>query len=101
LYVNRLISLSSINNPLSISSNIPFNLSNHHPRITHFQPCLIQFANITPYSGTTAAGFGAVAGIFALFFFADVPKVRKDIMQKIPFIGNHFVKEIAPEDNPF
>jgi len=51
--------------------------------------------------GTTAAGFGAVAGIFALFFFADVPKVRKDIMQKIPFIGSHFVKEIAPEDNPF
>ena len=29
----------------------------------------------------TAGGFGAVAGIFALFFFSDIPKVRKDIMQ--------------------
>ena len=27
------------------------------------------------------AGFGVVAGVFALFFFSDVPKVRKDIMQ--------------------
>jgi len=27
------------------------------------------------------AGFGVAAGIFALFFFSDVPKVRKDIMQ--------------------
>ncbi|KAI5203757.1 hypothetical protein E4T38_05032 [Aureobasidium subglaciale] len=51
--------------------------------------------------GTTAAGFGAVAGIFALFFFADIPRVRKDIMQKIPILGDHFVREIAPEDNPF
>ncbi|KAL1306550.1 hypothetical protein AAFC00_005240 [Neodothiora populina] len=51
--------------------------------------------------GTTAAGFGVAAGIFALFFFADIPRVRKDIMQKIPVIGDHWVKEIAPEDNPF
>lgn len=57
--------------------------------------------NRIPRSGVTAGGFGAVAGIFALFFFADVPKVRNDIMQKIPIIGDHFVKEIAPEDNPF
>ena len=32
-------------------------------------------------SGITAGSFGAVAGFFALFFFSDVPKVRKDIMQ--------------------
>ncbi|KAF1353358.1 ubiquinol-cytochrome-c reductase complex subunit-domain-containing protein [Delphinella strobiligena] len=51
--------------------------------------------------GFTAAGFGAVAGIFALFFFADIPRVRKDITSKLPFIGDHFIKEIAPEDNPF
>ena len=31
--------------------------------------------------GLTAASFGAAAGIFGLFFFSDVPKVRKDIMQ--------------------
>lgn len=33
------------------------------------------------HRGLTAASFGGVAGIFALFFFSDVPKVRKDIMQ--------------------
>jgi hypothetical protein len=53
------------------------------------------------YSGTTAGAFAGVAGIFALFFFAEVPRVRIDIMQKIPILGNYFVKEIPPEDNPF
>ncbi|MCJ1242319.1 hypothetical protein MMC14_010327 [Varicellaria rhodocarpa] len=52
-------------------------------------------------SGRTASAFGAVAGVFALFFFSDVPKVRKDIMQKMPVIGDYFVKEIPPSDNPF
>ncbi|MCJ1368157.1 hypothetical protein MMC16_007298 [Acarospora aff. strigata] len=57
----------------------------------------------SPYgpNAYTAAGFGAVAGIFALFFFSDVPKVRKDIMQKMPVIGEYFVKEVPPSDNPF
>jgi len=49
----------------------------------------------------TAAGFGAVAGVFAIFFFSDIPKVRKDILMNIPVLGDYFVKEIAPEDNPF
>ena len=73
------------------------------------------------YSGITAGSFGAVAGIFALFFFSDVPKVRKDIMQvglqysgevyagvlqntndgkqRMPIIGDMFVKEVPPSDN--
>ncbi|MCJ1318237.1 hypothetical protein MMC15_003565 [Xylographa vitiligo] len=51
--------------------------------------------------GITAGSFGAVAGIFALFFFSDVPKVRKDIMQKIPIIGDQFDKSVPPSDNPF
>lgn len=33
------------------------------------------------YSGITAGSFGVVGGVFVLFFFADVPKVRTDIMQ--------------------
>lgn len=33
------------------------------------------------HSGITAGMFGVSAGIFALFFFSDVPKVRKDILQ--------------------
>ncbi|KAK8220760.1 ubiquinol-cytochrome-c reductase complex subunit-domain-containing protein [Phyllosticta capitalensis] len=51
--------------------------------------------------GVMAAGYGAMAGIFALFFFAEVPRVRDDIMIKVPIIGDYFVKEIPPEDNPF
>ena len=27
--------------------------------------------------------------------------VRKDILSHLPVIGDYFVKEIAPEDNPF
>ena len=51
--------------------------------------------------GTIASGFGVAAGVFAVFFFGEVPRVRQDILQKIPVIGDYWVKEIAPEDNPF
>ncbi|KAF1938456.1 hypothetical protein EJ02DRAFT_410369 [Clathrospora elynae] len=51
--------------------------------------------------GVLAAGFGGAAGFFALFFFAEVPKVRDDIMKKIPVLDKFFTVEIAPEDNPF
>ncbi|KAF2826100.1 hypothetical protein CC86DRAFT_370208 [Ophiobolus disseminans] len=53
-------------------------------------------------AGVLAGGFGGVAGFFALFFFAEVPKVREDIMKKIPVLGDYpWSKQIAPEDNPF
>ncbi|TVY31437.1 hypothetical protein LOCC1_G008686, partial [Lachnellula occidentalis] len=51
--------------------------------------------------GMTLGAFGGVAGVFALFFFSDIPKVRNDIMIKLPVIGDHFVKEIPASDNPF
>ncbi|KAK3113131.1 hypothetical protein LTR53_009868 [Teratosphaeriaceae sp. CCFEE 6253] len=51
--------------------------------------------------GSMAVGFGAAAGIFALFFFDEVPKVKNDILKKIPVIGDFYVHEVAPEDNPF
>ncbi len=38
-------------------------------------------ARLTIDSGVTLGAFGAVTGVFALFFFADIPRVRKDIMQ--------------------
>lgn len=56
---------------------------------------------LTHPSGGLAAGFGGVAGFFALFFFAEVPKVRDDIMKKIPILDKFFTHEIPPEDNPF
>ena len=51
--------------------------------------------------GSILAGFGVSAGIFGLFFFGEVPKVRNDILSKMPVIGDYFVREIPPEDNPF
>ncbi|KAG4420562.1 hypothetical protein IFR04_006269 [Cadophora malorum] len=51
--------------------------------------------------GMTLGAFGGVAGVFAVFFFAEVPKVRNDIMVKVPIIGQHFIKEIPASDNPF
>ncbi|ORY15496.1 ubiquinol-cytochrome-c reductase complex subunit-domain-containing protein [Clohesyomyces aquaticus] len=65
----------------------------------------MNYHGITPATlvryGVLAGGFGGVAGIFAIFFFAEVPRVREDIMKKIPVLGSYFVKEIPPEDNPF
>ncbi|KAH8597333.1 ubiquinol-cytochrome-c reductase complex subunit-domain-containing protein [Bisporella sp. PMI_857] len=51
--------------------------------------------------GFTLGGFGAAAGVFAIFFFQDIPRVRKDIMQKIPIIGDSYIREIPASDNPF
>lgn len=36
-----------------------------------------------------------------LFFFSEVPRVREDIMRKVPILGDYFIREIPPEDNPF
>ncbi|KAI4125802.1 MAG: hypothetical protein LQ338_004082 [Usnochroma carphineum] len=43
--------------------------------------------------------FGVAGLTFALQFFADVPKVRNDIMQKLPVVGDYFIREIPPSDN--
>lgn len=51
------------------------------------------------HRGMTLGAFGGVAGFFALFFFTDIPRVRKDIVTKIPIIGQHYVKEVPPSDN--
>ncbi|OAT02981.1 hypothetical protein, variant 2 [Blastomyces dermatitidis ER-3] len=50
-------------------------------------------------SGTIATAFGATAGIFAVFFFGEVPRVRKDILMNIPVIGGYWERSIPPEDN--
>ena len=48
-----------------------------------------------------AGAFGVSAGIFVLFFFDGVPRVQKDILSKLPVIGDYFIHEVPPEDNPF
>ncbi|SPQ25322.1 42cf2dc4-5749-48d2-be97-27b0c339ad38 [Thermothielavioides terrestris] len=52
-------------------------------------------------TGFKAGLFGGV-GLFALIFFGSgIPRIQKDILQKIPFVGHHFVREIPASDNPF
>lgn len=51
-------------------------------------------------SGAMVTSFGVATGIFAVFFFGDVPRVREDILVNIPMVGGLFVKPgVAPEDN--
>ncbi|KAL3456593.1 ubiquinol-cytochrome-c reductase complex subunit-domain-containing protein [Aspergillus heterothallicus] len=52
-------------------------------------------------AGSIAATFGVSAGVFALFFFGEVPRVRKDILQKLPFFDTYLDRTVPPEDNPF
>jgi hypothetical protein len=50
-------------------------------------------------SGSIAGTFGVSAGVFALFFFGEVPRVRRDVLQQFPFFDTYFDRRIAPEDN--
>ncbi|KAJ4422933.1 glucosyltransferase [Gnomoniopsis sp. IMI 355080] len=49
--------------------------------------------------GMKAAGFGGVALFGVIYFASGIPRLQRDVLQKIPFIGNYFVNEIPPEDN--
>ncbi|RCI10634.1 hypothetical protein L249_4466 [Ophiocordyceps polyrhachis-furcata BCC 54312] len=52
--------------------------------------------------GIRAGMYGGAAGVAALLFVSGIPRVRTDIMERIPFVGHFFVKEPAnPADNPF
>lgn len=62
---------------------------------------LLEDTMLIVHSLPMATMFTAATGIFALYFFSEVPRVRKDIIEKIPIIGSYFHKEIPPEDNPF
>ncbi|TVY14232.1 hypothetical protein LARI1_G006561 [Lachnellula arida] len=73
--------------------------SPYGPKVS-FQPHVMGFTlKSATRLGVTLGAFGGVAGVFALFFFSDIPKVRNDIMIKLPVIGDHFVKEIPASDN--
>ncbi len=52
-----------------------------------------------PISGTLAASFGVFAGAAALFMLGEVPRVRRDILQKIPGLDTYYDRRVAPEDN--
>ncbi|KAL2293048.1 hypothetical protein FJTKL_08053 [Diaporthe vaccinii] len=51
--------------------------------------------------GTKAAGLGGVALFAVIFYASGIPRVQRDILQRVPFLGSYFINEIPPEDNPF
>ncbi|CAK7229937.1 hypothetical protein SEUCBS140593_007414 [Sporothrix eucalyptigena] len=51
--------------------------------------------------GLTWAPFGAAAGVAVLFYASGIPRVQRDVLQKIPVIGPYFVKTTHPADSPF
>ncbi|KAB5572329.1 ubiquinol-cytochrome-c reductase complex subunit-domain-containing protein [Coniochaeta sp. 2T2.1] len=68
----------------------------------HYQPNIagVSLKQLARF-GLKTGYFGAV-GLFAVIYFASgVPRVEKDIMQKLPFIGHRFVHTVPASDNPF
>ncbi|KAI2624763.1 ubiquinol-cytochrome-c reductase complex subunit-domain-containing protein [Xylaria nigripes] len=51
--------------------------------------------------GMKAGAFGGVALFAVIFFASGIPRVREDILQKLPFIGHRFIHKIPASDNPF
>ncbi|KAJ9628241.1 hypothetical protein H2204_009501 [Knufia peltigerae] len=95
---------SSGRTPLRVYNTQPtYNtyISPYGPKTKHIPNLMgLSFPKLLRY-GTIASGFGVAAGTFALFFFGEVPKVRNDILSKVPVIGEYWVREVPPEDNPF
>merc|ERR1712137_1508028 len=75
----------------------PAAVSMRSPYKAYRSPFGPQYTIPKNYHGLTlnqAAKYGVLAaGFFALFFFAEVPKVRDDIMKKIPVLDKFFTNE--------
>ncbi|KAH9908385.1 ubiquinol-cytochrome-c reductase complex subunit-domain-containing protein [Xylariomycetidae sp. FL2044] len=68
----------------------------------HFQPNVAGWGpkQLTRL-GVNLGAFGGVALFAVIYYASGIPRVQSDILQKIPFIGRYFVKEVIPSDNPF
>jgi hypothetical protein len=52
--------------------------------------------------GLKTGAFGASLGVALILFASGIPRVQRDILQKIPIVGSAFIKEpIHPADNAF
>ncbi|KAL7276106.1 hypothetical protein RUND412_000924 [Rhizina undulata] len=50
----------------------------------------------------SAGAFSGVAGMTAIYFLEGVPRVQRDILQKLPVIGEYWRNRGKPaSDNPF
>ncbi|KAF5012903.1 hypothetical protein FDECE_1077 [Fusarium decemcellulare] len=68
----------------------------------HSQPNLAGFTvQSATRIGTRLAFYGAPAAVAVLLFANGIPRVQRDILHRIPILGDFFRKEIHPADNPF
>ncbi|KAM0350111.1 hypothetical protein ACHAPU_003274 [Fusarium lateritium] len=66
----------------------------------HAQPNVSGFtAQSAIRIGTRLAMYGAPAGVAVLLFANGIPRVQRDVLQKIPILGSYFHKEVHPADN--
>ncbi len=57
---------------------------------------------LTPAAAPRGIKFGLFGGValFGVIFYASgIPRVQRDVLQKVPFIGGHFVHTIPASDN--
>ncbi|RHZ80662.1 hypothetical protein Glove_134g195 [Diversispora epigaea] len=66
-------------------------------RVIFFSGENLQFYRITPERARAWAPsvilFGAAAGSVVLLIAERIPKVRREVLQKIPVVGNYWVLE--------
>lgn len=73
------------------SSNIP-------RRTTKIVICRINYV----FFRVPALGlWGAAAGAGVLFFADSIPRLQRDVYQKIPVVGSYFDKSVPATDSPF
>lgn len=51
------------------------------------------------HSGIKSGAFGGVALLAVIFYASGIPRLQRDVLQKIPFIRGHFIQEIPASDN--
>ncbi|KAJ9137306.1 hypothetical protein NKR23_g9275 [Pleurostoma richardsiae] len=67
-----------------------------------FQPHLFGFTPKSAFGLTVRTGaYGAVALFAVIYYASGIPRVQKDVLQRVPLLRDYFTHEIAPEDNPF
>ncbi|WWC91825.1 uncharacterized protein L201_006772 [Kwoniella dendrophila CBS 6074] len=45
--------------------------------------------------------WGGAAGFAVSLFLSDVPLFRKDVLIKVPVVGNYFIDKTPDSDKPF
>ncbi|EIN07734.1 hypothetical protein PUNSTDRAFT_69558, partial [Punctularia strigosozonata HHB-11173 SS5] len=51
--------------------------------------------------GTSSVVFGAAAGTAALLLLSVTPLIKRDILVKVPVLGNYYEDKIPACDKPF